>query len=288
MPCPKILSIKVDHDQVRPGAAIHATLETANPSGHPLSAKWVLTVDPARYITGGEFSRAARVIDNAITGGDLNGADVQMPSELGPYWLYAHVRDDAGGAATAVVPLDAADPSSAAAGRPVSLPFKVYASDLVDPPFAWSGWMGDNGSVALDLRCADNPHSGSTCMKLQFKSPNGFGGIAAQNPPERSGATSRAGIISPARDQADVLGRGEEGERTCRSSLASSAATKNIPILIMPSFPMFSSPKIEAVSSDRSFRGRTPGAHQDRVCVGSGRQRQTRVTFYLDADIQYE
>jgi hypothetical protein len=183
VPCPKILSMKVDHDQVRPGGTVHATLETANPSGHLLTAKWVLTVDPARYITGGELSAPARVIDSAIIGGDLNGADIQMPNELGPYWLYAYVRDDAGGAATAVVPLNVADPSSAVAGRPVTLPFKVYASDLVDPPFAWSGWMGDSGNIALDLHCTDNPHSGSACMKLLFKAPNGFGGIAAQNPP---------------------------------------------------------------------------------------------------------
>ena len=110
VPCPKILSLKVDHDQVRPGAPIHATLDTANPSGHPLTVKWVLTVDPARYITGGQHSRCRprhrrRDRQRAISGAPT----FKCPRESGPYWLYAYVRDDAGGAATAVVPLDVSD-----------------------------------------------------------------------------------------------------------------------------------------------------------------------------------
>jgi hypothetical protein len=196
---------------VQPGTVIHARLQATSPAGHPLNAKWVLTNDPQHYITGGMFSEPARVFDDAISNGDINGADIQMPVKPGPYFLYAYVRDDAGGAATAVVPLDVSDrPPVPPAGPPVALPFKLYGGELANAPYAWSGYMGDHQWVAVDLHCTDNPHSGVYCMKLQYKSRKGFGGVVAQNPHDDWGDLP-GGFNLTGATKLTFWARGEEG-----------------------------------------------------------------------------
>jgi hypothetical protein len=284
VPCPKILSLKVDRDQVQPGGAIHATLETANPSGHPLEVKWVVTVDPARYITGGDFSATAKVIANAITRGDLAGADIQMPQDIGPYWLYAYLKDDAGGAATAVVPLDVYDPSAPTAGRPVTLPFKLYSSDQPNGPYAWSGWMGDNASLALDLHCADNPHSGPFCMKLNFKSANGFGGIAAQDPPNDWG-DQPGGFNLTGASKLTFWARGEQGGETVTFKLGILGADKK--------YSDSDHAELADVQLTKEWKQYTidlSGKNLTRIKTGFVwvlTANGAPVTFYLD-DIQYE
>lgn len=183
LPCPKLKSISVDKTQVRPGATIRATLETFDPAGRELTAKWVLTEDPAKYITGGFAQREATVCDDAVFSGDLRGAEVHMPGKAGPYWLYAYVRNDSGGAATAVVPLFVSETPVEPKAKPRKAPLVIYGDGVRTPPFAWSGWMGDHENIALNDKSADNPHSGATCMKCEFKGTTGFAGVAGQNPP---------------------------------------------------------------------------------------------------------
>ena len=284
IPCPKILSMRVDRDQVRPGSPIHATLETANPSGHSLNVKWILTLDPARYITGGAHSDSARVIDNAITSGNLRGADIQMPAESGPYWLYAYVRDDAGGAATAVVPLDVSDSSAASEGQPVTLPLKVYGDDVQAAPYAWTGWMGDNASVALDLHCTDSPHSGAACMKLQFKSPSGFGGIAAQNPPNDWGGQP-GGLNLSGAAKLTFWARGEDGGEVVSFKLGILGSDKK--------YADSDHAELPDVSLTKEWKQYVIDlSGKNLACIKTGfvwvlAANGKPVTFYLD-DIQYE
>jgi Glycosyl hydrolases family 2, TIM barrel domain len=283
VPCPKILSLKVDQNQIRPGSTIHAALDTADPSGRPLTVKWVLTVDPARYITGGAFSASARVLDNAISNGNLQGADIEMPAETGPYWLYAYVHDDAGGAATAVVPLDVNDPSAVSAGRPVTLPLKVYGADA-SAPYAWSGWMGDNASLALDLHCADNPHSGAECMKLQFKSPTGFGGIVAQDPPNDWG-DQPGGLNLTGATKLTFWARGETGGEAVSFKMGILGSDKKYPDSDHAELP-----DVSLTSDWKQYSIDLSGKNLARIKTGfvwvvaaNGKP----ITFYL-SDIQYE
>ena len=86
----------------------------------------------------------------------------------------------------AVAPATPAAPA-VPTGMKVMLPFKVYgnADDEGEMAFVPSGYMGsnDNGaSMEVDDSCTDNPHSGSTCIKVSFPDPRGWAGIAFQNP----------------------------------------------------------------------------------------------------------
>jgi hypothetical protein len=210
IPCPKIRSVTVDRAQVRPGGTIRATLDAVDPTGHPLTAQWVVTQDPARYITGGDFQRSAAVCDDAVFTGDLQGAELHMPKGPGPYWLYAYVRNDAGGAATAVQSLCVTDAPIASSAKPRKAPLVIYGDGARATPFAWSGWMGDNAHIALDDKCTDNPHSGATCMKCEFRATSGFAGIAGQNPPNDWGDVPGGIDLSGSR-KLTFWARGEAG-----------------------------------------------------------------------------
>jgi hypothetical protein len=59
----------------------------------------------------------------------------------------------------------------------------LYADGMSSPPYVPSGWMGNHGSIALDANCPDNPHTGATCMKLEYKAGDQWGGIIWQDPP---------------------------------------------------------------------------------------------------------
>src|SRR5262245_34755720 len=59
----------------------------------------------------------------------------------------------------------------------------VYADDTSSSPYVPSGWMGNQASIGLDANCAASPHSGATCMKLEYRAANQWGGIIWQDPP---------------------------------------------------------------------------------------------------------
>jgi hypothetical protein len=283
-PCPKILSLKVDHDQVRPGSPIHATLVTANPSGHPLTVKWVLTVDPARYITGGEFSASARVIDNAITNGNLQGADIQMPAESGPYWLYSYVYDGQGRAATAVVPVRVHAISAGAGRHEVPLPAVVYSAATPNALYVSSGWMGDASAIAVDDKCTETPHSGEFCMKCQFKATKGFGGVAWQNPPNDWGDL-QGGYDFTGATKLTFWARGEKGGETVSFKLGILTNEKKYPDSDRAELP-------DVVLSRDWKQYSIDLTGKDLTCIKTGfvwalASPGEPVTFYLD-DIQYE
>jgi len=101
--CPRVRPIAVDRAEVGPGQTIHATLGATDLDGNPLTAHWVLTRDAAVYKTAGQFQTVAKRLPDAILAGDIQGAQIRMPTDPGPYWLYAYVYDGHGRAATAVV-----------------------------------------------------------------------------------------------------------------------------------------------------------------------------------------
>ena len=106
--------------------------------------------------------------------------------------------------------LDVHSTSAPSDGKRVQFPFKIYPSDVTNPPYAWSGWMGETTSIKLDGECIDNPHSGVVCMKLQFQAANGFGGIAAQSPANDWGDKSGGYNLNGA-TKLTFWARGQEG-----------------------------------------------------------------------------
>jgi len=165
-----------------PGETIEALLRVSDPDDDPLRVEWVLQREAGTYGTGGEVEAVPPTYADAVLSGDTGGARVRLPDETAPYRLFAYVRDDHGGAAVANIPLLATKVVSAAPGRQVPLPLLVVSDDAGEPAFSASGYMGDTGDIALDPACRDNPFAGAACLRVSFSRPDGWGGVAWQDP----------------------------------------------------------------------------------------------------------
>jgi hypothetical protein len=59
----------------------------------------------------------------------------------------------------------------------------VYANGMSSSPYAPSGWMGNQAAIKLDDKCSTKPHDGETCMKLEYRAVDQWGGVIWQDPP---------------------------------------------------------------------------------------------------------
>ncbi len=105
----------------------------------------------------------------------------------------------------------AADPAVNAAFKR----FNVYTDRSVrDNHFIPSGWMGDYGDIKIDAGCKDNPHSGTTSIKIAYsaeqKQGAGWCGIFWQNPANNWG-TKQGGFDLTGAKKLTFWARGERG-----------------------------------------------------------------------------
>jgi hypothetical protein len=94
-------------------------------------------------------------------------------------------------------------------------PFKIYAdANSPDNHYAPSGWMGDYGDIKLDVAHFDNPHGGSTSMKITYNAQKTQGanwaGMYWQNPPNNWGSRPGGYDITGA-SKLVFWARGEKG-----------------------------------------------------------------------------
>jgi len=189
-PCPNLRSLKLDSDEGDPGKTVRATLDVTpgGSSSEPLQVKWVLQSDAAKFNSNGDNEQAPPTFADAILHSDSKGAEVRLPKYRGIYRLFAYVRDTHGGAAVANVPMlvrggEAAPNAALAAGKPVTLPFTVYAEGK-QPGLAFvpSGYMGNHAAVKIDEECTTNPHGGKLCMKVDYQAKDNWAGVVWQSP----------------------------------------------------------------------------------------------------------
>ncbi len=86
--------------------------------------------------------------------------------------------------------------------------FNVYADKTTrDNHYKPSGWMGDYGDLRLDEGWKENPHSGTTCIKIAYtaeqKQGAGWTGIYWQNPANNWGTKAGGYDLSGSYKQAD-------------------------------------------------------------------------------------
>jgi hypothetical protein len=144
--------------------------------------------------------------------------------------------------------------------------------------------MGDNASLALDLHCTDNPRSGPFCMKLQFKSPRGFGGIAAQDPPNDWG-DQPGGFNLAGASKLTFWARGEQGGETVTFKLGVLGADKKYSDSDHAELP-----DVQLTKDWKQYTIDLSGRNLARIKTGFVwvlAANGAPVTFYLD-DIQYE
>ena len=104
--CPIVQSLRLETPETtEPGGAVRASLAVSDPENNPLVVQWVLQKDALNDAVGGGTQAVPPVFPDALVHADAHGAQIQMPKIAGAYRLFVYVRDNAGGAAVANLPL---------------------------------------------------------------------------------------------------------------------------------------------------------------------------------------
>ena len=182
--CPEITSLKIEGpDRRKPGETVRARLQARDPEGRPLRVRWMLQAEGTPG-SGGDAEAVPSTYPSAIVKGDAEGADVRMPKDGGGYRLFAYVADDAGGAATANVPLFVDGPTAPPApARKPALPLVVYAEAGDAETYVPSGYMGNTKAVTMTPDCAEEPFAGKTCLRVEYRDAKDWAGVVWQSPP---------------------------------------------------------------------------------------------------------
>ncbi len=181
--CPEIGALAMDGAASGdPGATLHAKLAASDKESDALKVTWSLQRDASEFGSGGDKEEAPPTFPEAIVRGDATGAEVRLPKDGGLYRLFATVRDDHGGAAVGNLTLRVNGVVSVAKGSPAKLPLTLYAEASDAQTYIPAGWMGDAKSIKLDPACAEKPQSGKTCLRCDFASDKGWGGVVWQSP----------------------------------------------------------------------------------------------------------
>jgi len=203
---PKISPLVLDGEPTRdPGDELDVRVTITDPEGAAIRARWALYPESREYTTGGDFRRMPAEVQGAILDGRMDGARIRTPDDPGPYRLFVYAYDDAGGAATANVPLlvkgEARTP----------MPFYVYRDGFEGMPWAPSGWMGAVDSLTLDGDHPNDPHEGRACIKMHFVGDVGtWVGVAWQHPPNDWGDQEGGHDLTGA-THLELWARGEYG-----------------------------------------------------------------------------
>jgi hypothetical protein len=213
--CPAIESLSLKgSDQVEPGAAVHVELRTSDPEGDKLSVRWLLSREADALGTGGDAETMPETFPDSATKADDHGAEIKMPAEPGGYRLFVYVHDGQGGAAVANVPLLVKGEVAASPARKATLPLVIYDEAGRDKPtYVPTGWMGETKQIALAEDCDLKPHGGRTCIRAEYRSAEGWGGVVWQHPGNNWGDKPGGWNLSGA-TRLTFWARGEKGNET--------------------------------------------------------------------------
>jgi hypothetical protein len=180
--CPRIESLAADRtSRLKPGEKIQAKLVATDPERDPLTIKWVLRSDAGTIGEGGDAQAEETWFADAVTGTGTE-AVVTVPAGGGGYRLFAYVADGQGGAAVGNVPLHVDAPIIPLPAPKAALPFVLYADGMKSSPYAPSGYMGNTTAIKMTLDCTDQPHSGKTCLRVDYQAADNWGGVLWQSP----------------------------------------------------------------------------------------------------------
>ena len=179
--CPRIEEVKVSKDAPAEGETIEASVSAKDPEGDKLTWKWTLVDEASYYGEAGLGLAMPEGWDEAIVAGQgTTSVKVKFPGG-GKYRLYAYCFDGKGNAAYANSPLLGSGPKPKKALPPAPTPFPVYRDGAHGVWYA-SGYMGNNGALRLDEKCEEKPHSGETCLKVEYSANDNWAGVFWQSP----------------------------------------------------------------------------------------------------------
>ena len=212
--CPSIGSLLVDRaNRLKPGEIVKAQLAASDSEDDSLSIKWVLRLDSGTVGAGGDFQAEETTFADAVAGrGPV--AMVTIPAGGGGYRLFAYVYDGQGGAAVANVPLYVDAPVLLVKSPKAKLPFSIYADDIKATPYAASGYMGNTKAIQMTADSDDNPHSGKTCLRVEYQASDEWGGVLWQSPPEDWKGEKPGGLDLSGASELEFWARGSQGGET--------------------------------------------------------------------------
>ena len=179
--CPRIEEVKVSKDAPAEGEVIEASVAAKDLDGDKLKWRWTLIDEASYYGEAGLGLAMPQGWDEAIVAGQgTNKVKVKLPGG-GNYRLYAYCFDGKGNAAYANWPLVGKGPKPKKELRAASMPYPVYR-DGANGPWYVSGYMGNTGAMKVDDKCSEKPHSGETCMKIEYSANGNWAGIFWQSP----------------------------------------------------------------------------------------------------------
>ncbi len=207
--CPRIEEVKVSKDAPAEGETIEASVSAKDPEGDKLTWKWTLVDEASYYGEAGLGLAMPEGWDEAIVAGQgTTSVKVKLPGG-GKYRLYAYCFDGKGNAAYANSPLLGSGPKPKKALPPAPTPFPVYRDGAHGVWYA-SGYMGNNGAMRLDEKCDEKPHSGETCLKVEYSANDNWAGVFWQSPANDWG--DKAGGANLSKSSMLVFwARGEKG-----------------------------------------------------------------------------
>lgn len=210
--CPEILEFKVDRQQVtEPGDAITARIRVTDPERDPLKIEWVLRADSRTIGVGGDRQDEELVIKDAVQS-ERDQAVVNFPKGNGAYRLFAYVYDGKGGGAVANIPLKVGgEATSIEKMEPVALPYVIYGDGATDSVYTPSGYMGNTEAVKMELTSTDAPYQGETCLKVEYRSTQAWGGVLWQSPAEDWNGAKPGGANLTGATHLQFWARGADG-----------------------------------------------------------------------------
>lgn len=181
--CPTTGEVVVSADDLSSAETlVEASLSASDVDGDRLTYRWELVSDTGDYDTIGTGLPVPDGWEGAIVKGQgTPRVSVRLPGG-GTYLLYCYVFDGKGNAAYANRPIRAQGAEPKRVLKPVAMPYAVYRDGA---PRKWypSGYMGHTRALKVDEACRENPHSGATCMKVDYLDHYGWAGIFWQDPP---------------------------------------------------------------------------------------------------------
>ncbi len=169
----------------------------------------MLRYDSMTIGAGGDAESEELSFADAVAGTDME-ATVTIPAGGGGYRLFAYVRDDHGGAAVANVPLYVDAPKSEVTAAKAKLPFTVYADGHQGSPYTPSGYMGTTSAIRMTPDCTDDPHTGKTCLKVEYEAADEWGGVLWQSPPNDWDGSKPGGLDLTGAAELEFWARGAE------------------------------------------------------------------------------
>ena len=168
--------------KVAPGAGVNAELKVGDPDGDPVKVEWVLQADPMVAGGNGDAEAIPPTFPEAIVKSSNSGAQIVMPQIGGAYRLFAYARDGKGSAAVGNIPLfvEGGNQAPKAEVRKATLPLELTGEDGKEPYYP-SGYMGNAGAIAMESS-TDNPHTGKSALKIEYKAADNWGGVVWQSP----------------------------------------------------------------------------------------------------------